>query len=105
MEHTHKIDVPLAHHVEVGAAVKYLLEALDCDDWYVAWHQEHLFVYHLTKGGMDKYAARFEGTAPVEKGIYHGSKAWALSLVPLGHELDLTQERAKELGIELGRLG
>ncbi len=83
MDHPHRVDVPLAHQVEVSRAVQFLLQHLGCDHWYVACHHEHLFVYHLTKAGVDQYAACFQCTPPVEKGIYHGSRAWALSLIPL----------------------
>ena len=75
--------MPLAHEVEVSKATKFLLHHLDCDDWYVACHQEHLLVYHLTKGAEDRYAVSFQCTPPVEKGIYHGSRAWSLSVIPL----------------------
>ena len=83
MEHAHKVDVRLVHQVEVSKATQFLLHQLECDNWYVACHHEHLFVYHFTKLGVDRYAACFECTPPMEKGIYHGSKAWSLSLIPL----------------------
>jgi hypothetical protein len=85
MEQAHKVDIPLQHHVEVTKATQFLVQELACDDWYVACHREHLFVYHLTHAGTDRYALCFQCTPPVEKGIYHGSKAWGLSIIPLHH--------------------
>jgi hypothetical protein len=83
MDHTHKFEVLLAHEVDVSKAAKFLLHQLDCDNWYVACHHEHQLVYHLTKGTADRYAVSFQCTPPVEKGIYHGSRAWSLSIIPL----------------------
>jgi hypothetical protein len=59
----------------VNKATTLLLHQLDCDHWYVACHHENLFVYHLTKGAEDRDAVSFQCTPPVEKGIYHGSRA------------------------------
>ena len=69
MDHAHKVDVPLAHTVDVSEATKCLLHQLDCDDWYVACHHEHLFVFHLTQGAVDRYAVSYQCTSPVEKGF------------------------------------
>lgn len=92
MEHAHKVDVPLSHHVDVDRATHFLLRELDCDSWYVACHQEHRFVFRLSHQGEDRYALCFECTPPVDKGIYHGSKAWALSIIPLRGVEDLTEQ-------------
>ncbi len=100
MDHAHKVDVLLAHEVDVSNATKFLLPQLDCDHWYVACHHEALFVYHLRKGGEDRYAVSFQCTAPVEKGIYHGSRAWSLSIIPL-HGVEALPE-AKEQAIKDG---
>lgn len=89
MEHAHKLDVPLAHHVDVSEALHYLVQELGCDSWYVACHHEHLYVFRLTQGAQDRYAVRVECDDPVEKGVYRGSKAWSLSLSPLHNEADL----------------
>ncbi len=104
MEHAHKVDVPLAHRVELDEATKYLLYKLDCDSWYVACHHEHLFVLHLTKGEVDQYAARFECNPPVEKGVFHTSRAWSLSIVPLAGQENLSQSAVKELRTALAAL-
>ena len=48
----------------------------------------------------DRYAVSFQCTPPVEKGIYHGSRAWSLSIIPL-HGVEALPE-AKEKEIEAG---
>ena len=103
MEQQHKVTVPLGHRIEATEAIHYLLHRLDCDSWYVACHREHLYVLHLTKGNVKRYAVCFEGTAPVDKGICHASLASSISVLPLGSEHDLAEETAKE--IKLGLLG
>jgi hypothetical protein len=105
MDHEHKVDIMLPHPVDVSEATKYLLHQLDCDEWYVACHHEHLFVLHLTQAAVDRYAVRFECTSPVEKGIYHGSKAWSMSIIPLRGEDNLQEERVKEIRARLAELG
>ncbi|MGO8927071.1 MAG: hypothetical protein ACLQU3_09310 [Limisphaerales bacterium] len=97
MNHTYKVDVLLAHEVDVSKATRFLLHQLDCDDWYVACHQESLFVYHLTKGATDRYAVSFQCTPPVEKGIYHGSRAWSLSIIPLHGGEALPEAKENEI--------
>jgi hypothetical protein len=97
MEHTHKVDVPLAHRVDVNEATQYLVHKLNCDSWYVACHHDHLFVFHLMKGTTKKYALRFECTSPVEKGIYHSSKAWSLSIIPLDGQENLSENLVNEI--------
>jgi hypothetical protein len=85
------------HRVEITVATRYLQRHLDCDDWYVACHHEHLIVVHLTKGGLKKYALCFEATPSVEKGVYHGSLSSSISIVPLGSEHDLPKEVLAEM--------
>jgi hypothetical protein len=105
MDHTHKVDVPLAHRVDVSEATKYLLHQLHCDDWYVACHHDHLFVFRLTQGRVDRYAVCYQCTSPVEKGIYHGSKAWSMSIVPLRGEANLPEDTLREIKARLAELG
>jgi hypothetical protein len=97
MEQHHKVTVPLGHRVEVTEAIHYLLHRLDCDSWYVACQRQHLYVLHLMKGNLKRYAVCFECTSPVEKGIYHGSHASSISLQPLGAEHDLAEGTIKEI--------
>ena len=104
MDHAHKMDVHLAHHVDVSAALKLLVDQLGCDNWYVACHHEHLFVFRLTSGSTDKFAVRFECTAPVEKGVYHDSKAWSLSISPLHDQSELSETQLKQMQTGLAGL-
>jgi hypothetical protein len=97
MDHAHKLDIQLTRHIDVSEALHYLIKQLGCDNWYAACHHEHLFVFRLTKGTVDKFAVRVECTAPVEKGVYHGSKAWSLSISPLHDQVDLEAGQARAL--------
>lgn len=97
MERVHKIDVRLQHRVQLSEAVKCLASALDCDDWYVACHHDHLLVVELSQYRLRKYAIRFECTSPVEKAIYHDSKVASLAITPLGEAGDLTVAKVAEL--------
>lgn len=104
MEYTHKVEVPLAHELDMSEATAFLLHQLDCDNWYVACHQEHLFVCRLARGGVDRYAVSFQCTPPVEKAIYHGSKTWAFSIIPLHGVEDLPEAKVKEIKTGLAGL-
>ena len=54
-------------------------------------------MYRLAKGGVDRYAVSFQCTPPVEKAIYHGSKTWALWIIPLHGVGDLPEAKVKEI--------
>jgi hypothetical protein len=97
MDVSHKFDIRMAHHVDLGAALKFLGKHLGCDSWYVACHHEHVFVLRLSNSAIDKFAVRFECTAPVEKGIYHDSKAWSLSITSLHDQRSLTEKEIKQI--------
>lgn len=97
MDHAHRVDVVLAHEVDVSKATKFLLHQMGCDNWYVACHQETQFVYHLTRGTEDRYAVSFQCTAPVAGGIYHGSRAWSLSIIPLHGVVALSEAKEQEI--------
>ena len=104
MDHTHKVEVQLVHPVDVSQATQYLLHRLGCDDWFVACQHEHQFVARLTKGGVAEYAVSFECTPPTEKGIYHGSRARMLSIIPLHPEDDLREDAVREVKAGLAGL-
>ena len=105
MDHPHKTAVRLAHHIDVSAALKFLVHQLGCDNWYVACHHEHVFVFRLTHDSIDKFAVRFECTEPVEKGIYHDSKAWSLSISSLPNQGELTEREVGQIETGLAELG
>ncbi len=104
MEQHHKVAVPLAHRVGVTEVLQYLVHHLHCNSWYVAAHREHLFVFHLTDGDRKRFAACIECTAPVDKGIYHGSTASSVSVLALGDEPELSAEELSELRLGLTEL-
>jgi hypothetical protein len=78
-------------------ATRFLAHHLDCDSWYVACQHEHLFVLHLTQGGRKRFALSLECTAPVDKGIYHGSIVSSVSILPLAGEPDLSAEQIAQI--------
>jgi hypothetical protein len=104
MDHTHKVDVPLDHELDVSQATEFLLHHLDCETWYVACHHEHLFVFRLARGGVGRYAVSFQCTPSVEKAIYHRSRTWALSIIPLHGVEDLPEAKVKEIKAGLAGL-
>ena len=70
----------------------------------MACHHEHLFVYHLTKDAKDRYAVSFQCTPPEEQGIYHGSRAWTLSIIPLHVVEALPEAKGNEIKAGLAEL-
>jgi hypothetical protein len=104
VENAQTVEIRPCHRIEVGEAAKYLLAALDCDEWFVACRHDHLIVIQLSSHGLHKYAVRFECTSPVDKAIYHGSKAWCLSILPLHDTDDLTAGKMTEIKDGLAKL-
>lgn len=104
MEHSQTVEIRPCHRIEVGEAAKYLLAALDCDEWFVACRHDHLLVIQLSQQGRHKYAVRFECTSPVDKAIYHGSKAWSISIVPLREKEDLPPSKLEAIRAGLANL-
>lgn len=97
MDHTHKVDVPLAHELDVSKATEFLLHHLDCETWHVACHREDLLVFRLARAGVDRYAVSFQCTPLVDKTIYHGSKTWAFLIIPLHGVEDLPEAKVTEI--------
>ncbi len=104
MDHAHKVEVQLVHPVDVSQATQYLLHHLGCDDWFVACQHEHQFVARLTTREVARYAVSFECTPPTEKGIYHGSKARLLSIIPLHTEDELREDEVRDIKTGLAGL-
>jgi len=102
--HSQTLEFRPCHRVEVGEAAKYLLAALDCDEWFVACRHDHLLVIRLSQRGRHKYAVRFECTSPVDKAIYHGSKAWVISILPLHEQDELPASKLEEIKAGLANL-
>jgi hypothetical protein len=90
--HHHRIELLPGHLVDVPEASHWLLQELKCDDWYVACRNDHQCVVRLTRGGIPHFAVSFQCTPAVDKAIYHGSRAWSVSIIPLQNEADLDGE-------------
>jgi hypothetical protein len=104
MQPAHRIDVPLAHKLDVSKAAQALLLQLDCDSWYVACHHEHQFVCRLAKRDVDRYVVDFQCTPAVDKAIYHGSKTWAFSIIPLRGAEGLSETKVERIKAGLAGL-
>ncbi|MBI4660233.1 MAG: hypothetical protein HY735_15450 [Verrucomicrobia bacterium] len=104
MNHCHRVDVRLVHQVDVSEATQYLVHQLNCDSWHVACRQEHRLIVQLTCGSSARYAVCYECTPPVEKAIYHGSRAWELSIIPLHDEDNLREGKVKNITAGLAGL-
>lgn len=100
-EHAHRVDMPLHHLVNTSEATRLLLQHFKCDDWYVACRNEHLLVLRLTRKGIPQYAVSYRCTPEVEKAVFHGSKTWAVSVIPLHSRDELTPEEIREVKVVL----
>ena len=104
MDTRHKTDVTLPHHIDLNQATLYLVHHLDCDEWHVVSHPEHEMIVQMAKGTAPKFIVRYECTPPVEKAIYHGSRAFALSIIPVHAEDNLHPDKVAELKTGLAGL-
>jgi hypothetical protein len=104
VDHAQTVEIRPSHRIEVGEVAKYLLAALHCDEWYVACRHDHLLVIQLSQQGRHRYAVRFGCTSPVDKAIYHGSKAWSLSILALHEEDHLAPAKMEEIRAGLTKL-
>jgi len=100
----HRITVSLLHHLDVAVVTQYLLGKLGCDAWYVVCHQRHQMVVRLTREGAARYCVSYDCSPPVEKGVYHGCRAWALAIIPLHGEDNLPEQKVAELKAGLSAL-
>lgn len=78
-----RVTLSLAHHLEVSQTTQYLMQHLDCDSWHVECRHDHQLVAQLTRNGVARYGVSFACTPAVEKAVYHGSRTWALTIIPL----------------------
>jgi hypothetical protein len=98
------VALSLRHHLDVSLATQYLLHELDCDDWYVFCHRDHQMMVRLTREGTARYCVSYDCSAPVEKAIYHGSRAWAMTILPLRGEDNLQEQKVMEIKAGLSNL-
>jgi hypothetical protein len=102
--HHHRIELLPGHLVDVQQASHCLLQELRCDDWFVASRNEHQYVIRLLRRGLPHYAVSFQCTPCVDKAIYHGSRAWSVTIIPLQGEDDLLPETLKHVKTALTEL-
>lgn len=94
----------LPHHLDVNLATQFLQHSLDCDGWHVACRHDHQLVVQLTRGGIAVYGISYECSSAVEKAVYHGSRAWALIIIPLHGKDNLPPQKVSALKAGLADL-
>jgi len=99
-----RVALSLTHHLDVSRATQYLVHHLDCDAWHVTCRHEHQMVVQLTRGGSARYGVSYDCSPPVEKAVYHGSRTWALTIIPLHGQDNLPAEKAAEIKAGLAEL-
>ncbi len=99
--HCHRVELPLHHLVEVTHATELLLHELQCDNWYVACRHDHQLVVRLTRQSVAKYAVSFQCRPEVEKAVYHSSRAWAMWVIPLQSQDNLTSQQIAAINTKL----
>lgn len=104
MDHGATAQISLRSQVAVNEALHFVASKLGCDNWYVACHHEHVFVFRLTRDSVDRFAVRVECSEPVEKGVYHESKARVFAVTSLTDQAGLAPEQIDELQHGLARL-
>lgn len=78
-----RVTFSLPHHLDVSLATQYLAQQLVCDGWHVGCRHDHQVVVQLTSGGIARYGISYDCSPPIEKAVYHGSRAWSLTIIPL----------------------
>jgi len=82
-----RVALSLPHHLDVSRATQFLAQELGCEGWHVGCRHDHQVVVQLTTGGVARYGISYDCSPPVEKAVYHGSRAWSLTIIPLhGHD-------------------
>lgn len=99
-----RASLTLGHHVDVSHASHELARQLGCDGWHVVCQHEHQQVVQFTRDGSARYCVAFDCTPPVEKAVYHGSRAWALTIIPQHGEDNLPSTRVAEVKSALAGL-
>jgi len=99
-----RVTLSLTHHLNVSRATQYLQDQLGCDGWHVACRHDHQMVVQLTRGGIAAYGVSYECSPAVEKAIYHGSRTWALTIIPLHGQDNLPAHKVTEIKAGLGEL-
>jgi len=99
-----RVAFSLPHHLDVSRATRCLLHHLNCDSWHVGCRHDHQLVVQLTRAGVASYGISYECSPPVEKAVYHASRAWALTLIPLHGKDNLPAEKVRAIKAGLAEL-
>ena len=99
-----RVTLSLPHHLDVSQVTQRLTHQLDCDGWHVGCRHDHQVVVQLTRGGVARYGVSYECSPAVEKAVYHGSRAWSLTIIPLHGSDNLTAEKVTAIKASLAEL-
>jgi hypothetical protein len=99
-----RVTLSLPHHLDVSRATQYLTLQLNCDGWHVGCRHDHQVVVQLTRGGVARYGISFECSPAIEKAVYHGSRAWSLTIIPLHGQDNLLADKVTALKAGLAEL-
>jgi len=99
-----RVTLSLPHHLDVSRATQHLAQQLDCDGWHVGCRHDHQVVVQLTCGGIAQYGISYDCSPPVEKAVYHGSRAWSLTIIPLHGKDNLPADKIKAIKTGLAGL-
>lgn len=99
-----RVTLSLPHHLDVSRATQHLAQELGCDGWHVGCRHDHQVVVQLTSGGAPRYGVSYECSPPVEKAVFHGSRAWALTIIPLHGSDNLSADQVTALRTGLAAL-
>ena len=88
----------------MSRAAQYLTQQLGCDSWHVECRHDHQLVAQLTSNGIARYGVSFDCTPPVEKAVYHGSRTWALTIIPLHGRENVPPDKVTGIKAGLGQL-
>lgn len=99
-----RVTLSLPHHLDVSQVTQRLTHQLDCDGWHVGCRHDHQVVVQLTRGGVARYGVSYECSPAVEKAVYHGSRAWSLTIIPLHGSDNLPAEKVTAIKASLAEL-
>lgn len=99
-----RVTISLAHHLDVARATQFLLRALDCDDWYATCRHDHQMIVLLTRRGEAQFGISYECSPGIQKAVFHDSRAWALTLIPMSSRNNLPPTKVKVIKSGLAEL-
>ena len=70
----------------------------------MACQHDHQSVVQFTRDSVARYGVSYECSPAVQKAVYHGSRAWALTIIPLHGRDNLSAEKVAEIKAGLAAL-